>query len=105
MASFPLHLPVSCEQRRYLQNTQKCNKQVCFSFFFHCFRICFSLQIIFLFVFPFFLFQVVGGGTKGLLANGFMSRLCSRWRPVRVLATTRACRLLGGVLGGCRLEE
>jgi hypothetical protein len=48
---------------------------------------------------------VVGGGTKGLLANGFMSRLCSRWRPVRVLATTRACRLLGGVLGGCRLEE
>jgi hypothetical protein len=48
---------------------------------------------------------VVGSGTKGLLANGFMSRLCSCWRPVRVLATTRACRLLGGVLGGYRLEE
>jgi len=38
IASSFLHLPVGCEHRRYLQNTQKHNKQVCFSFSFFVFR-------------------------------------------------------------------
>jgi len=74
--------------------------QFCFqigSFSFSLFR---SAALSASFLFPLLLIQVAGGMTKGLLVNGFMSRLCSCWRPVRVLVRTRACGLLGGVLGG-----
>jgi len=41
--------------------------------------------------------------SKGRPAAELLSYLCCRW-PVRVLVRTRACGLLGGVLGGCRLD-
>jgi hypothetical protein len=68
MASSPLHLPVGCGQRRYLQNTQNAtSKSVLISFsdrllFLLLVQIC---RISASFLFPLLLFQVAGGMTKG----------------------------------------
>jgi len=57
----------------------KSQQQSAFSFFFHSFRIFASLSAAPLFVSSPSLFQALGTVTKGLLANGSLSRLCSWW--------------------------
>ena len=63
MASSPLHLPVDCEQLRYLQKPKNATSKSVFVFrslfsdrllFLPPFQICFSLQICFFFLFPCF---------------------------------------------------
>jgi hypothetical protein len=82
MASSPLHLPVGCGQRRYLQNTQNATSKSVL--------ILFSDRLLFLllvqiccipasFLFPLLLFQVAGGMTKGCRWWALLG-CCCRWR-------------------------
>jgi len=83
LASSPLPFLAGGEDHCHLQ--QEKNTQTAVDFKFSSLFLDLLLSLLLLHIcfflsadpFLFFMFQVVGGRTKGLLANGFLSRLCS----------------------------
>jgi len=103
MASFPLHPPVGCEQRRYLQNTQKTQAKLPDLSFFRSASPSFSLfksaALSASFLLPLLPFQVAGGMTKDCRSVGTAGLLL----PLEAIRRLRKERPVG--LSGSRGSE